>query len=77
MLLRFFFKVFFMLYFHKQSQFGFRMTFFHPHEKPCQTFKVLQYSFVVFVLSENQTNTNFFLKREVCVPAKHPSYSMI
>lgn len=76
--LRFFlFYIFFMLYFHEQFQFGFRTTFFHPHGKPCQTFKVLQYSFVVFLLSGNQANINFFLKREVCFPAKHTSYSLI
>lgn len=45
--------------------------------KPCQTSKVLQYSFVVFLLSGKQANTNFFLKRKVCFPAKRPSYSEI
>lgn len=73
----FFHNVFLMLYFHEQFQFGFRTTFFHPHRKPCQTFKVLQYSFVVSLLSGNQVNINFFLKREVCFPAKQPSYSVI
>lgn len=66
----FFYNVFLMLYFHEQFQFGFRTTFFHPHRKPCQTFKVLQYSFVVSLLSGNQVNINFFSKERSMLPCQ-------
>lgn len=46
--------------------------FFHPHGKRCQTFKVLQYCFVVFILSENQENINFFSKERSMLPCQTP-----
>lgn len=56
-----FFNVLFYVIFHEQFQLGFGTTFFHPHGKVCQAFKVLQYSFVVFFLSGSQANIKFFL----------------
>ena len=70
--LRFFLNVFFMLYFHEQFHSGFRTTFFHPHRKPCQAFMVLQYSFVVFLLSGNQANINFFSEERSMLPWQAP-----
>lgn len=54
-----------MLQFHDSFQLGFSTTFFNPHRKACQAPEVLQYSFVVLLLSGNQVNINitFFLRK--------------
>ena len=62
-------SIFFMLQFHDSFHLGFSTTFFHPLRKACQASEVLQYSFVVPLLSGNQVNINitfFWRKSNFC-----------
>lgn len=68
-----------MLQFHDSFQLGFSTTFFHPHRKACQASEVLQYSFVVLLLSGNQVNINitFFFEGKATFAANCTTFHVI